>query len=71
MIFVLRGVQSVLGIKEGDDSMSDVAQKVVELFLGVEFVSLVQGGVVVPEVFPDFLVDVVSKGRNQVNCASN
>ena len=71
MIFVLRGVQSVLGIKEGDDSMSDVAQKVVELFLGVEFVSLVQGGVVVTEVFPDFLVYVVSEGRNQVNCASN
>ena len=65
------GVQSVLGIKEGDDSMSDVTQKVMELFLGVEFISLVEGGVVVTEMFPDFLVDVVSEGRNQVNCASN
>ena len=51
--------------------MSDVTQKVMELFLGVEFISLVEGGVVVTEMFPDFLVDVVSEGRDQVNCASN
>ena len=51
--------------------MSDIAQKVMELFLSVEFISLVEGGVVVTEMFPDFLVDVMSEGRNQVYCTSN
>ena len=47
--------------------MTDVAQKFMELFLGIESVSLVEGCVVVTNMFPEFLIDVGSKRRDDVD----
>ena len=38
-----------------------------ELFLGIESVSLVECGVVVTNMFPEFLIDVGSKRRDDVD----
>jgi hypothetical protein len=55
---------SVLGIEECDNTVTEVAQKVVKLLLSVETVSLVERGVVVAYVLEDLLVEVVAKRRD-------
>jgi hypothetical protein len=62
---------SVFCIEEGGESVSDVAQKLMEFFFGVEFVSLVEGGIIVAHVFPDLLIEVVPHRRNHVDCATH
>ena len=59
--------RSIFGIEEGDETVSDVAQKFVELLLGVESVSLVECGIIISDVFPYLLVDVVAKRRDNVD----
>lgn len=64
-------VWSVLCVKEGDDAFTDIAKKIVEFFFSVESVPLSKSGVVVSDMFPDFVVKVTTKGRNQQNSASD
>ena len=47
--------------QEGDESVTHVAQHIVELFLGVKPVVLIQGGVVVADVFIYFSVKTVAQ----------
>lgn len=61
---------SVLGVEEGNETGADIAQKFVEFFLGVESVSLAEDSVVVPEVLPDFVVEVATEGGDQHDGAS-
>lgn len=56
--------RSVFGIEEGDEAVADVVQKLMELLLGVESIPLVEGGVVVADMFPDLLVEVVTERRH-------
>jgi hypothetical protein len=59
--------ESILGIKEGDESISKIAKKIVKLFFSIEPISLIQSGIIVSDVFEDLLVEVVAKGRNHVD----
>lgn len=56
---------SILGIEEGDETVSEVAQKLVKLFLSIEPVALVEGGIVVADMLEDLLVEVVPHGRDE------
>ena len=51
--------------------MADVSKKFVEFFFSVESVALVESRVIITDVFPYFLVEVVSQGRNQDDNAAN
>ena len=55
---------SILGVEEGDDSVTDVAEELVKLLLGVEAIALVEGCVIVAHVLEDLLVEVVAQGRH-------
>jgi hypothetical protein len=57
-------IESILSIEEGDQSVANVAQKVVKLFLSVEPVSLAESGIIVSDVLEDLLVEVVAEGRD-------
>ena len=48
--------------------MSDVAKHVIELLLGVEFLVLAEGGIVISDMLPNLLVESVSQGRNRHDC---
>jgi hypothetical protein len=50
--------------EEGSESVSDIAEHFIELLLGVELLVLSQGGIVVSNVLPDFLVESVSQWGN-------
>ena len=68
MIFVF---VSILGIEESDDSVSNIAEKIVKLFFGAELVALVKGGIVISHVLEDLLVKVVPQGRDQDHNAAH
>ena len=52
--------QSILGIKEGNKSISKIAKKIVKLLLSIEPISLIQCGIIVSNVFEDLLIEVVT-----------
>jgi hypothetical protein len=58
-------IESILGIEEGDDSISDISQKLMKLLLSIESVSLVESGIIVAHVLEEFLIEVMPQGRNQ------
>lgn len=58
-------IESILGIEEGNDSMSNIAQELVKLLLSIEPVPLVESSIVVAHVLEDLLVEVVPQGRDQ------
>lgn len=43
---------SILGIEEGEEAISKVTEELMELFLGIEFVALIESSVVVTNMFP-------------------
>ena len=54
--------------EEGSETVSDVAKHVIELLLGVEFLVLAEGGIVISDMLPNLLVESVSQGRNRHDC---
>lgn len=46
--------------EEGGETVSDVGEHFIELLLSVESLVLSEGGIVVSDVLPDFLVESVS-----------
>lgn len=45
--------------------MSKVGKEFMKLLLSIELVSLIECGVIIPDVLVDLLVEVVSQGRDQ------
>jgi len=43
---------SILGIEEGEKAISKVTKELMELFLSIEFVALIECGVIVTNMFP-------------------
>jgi hypothetical protein len=63
--------QSILGIEEGEDSIAEIGEEVMELLLGIESVSLIEGRIIVANVFEELLVEVVPQGRDQEDHAAH
>ena len=53
--------------EESDESVSDIGEHFIELLLSVEFLILSESGVVISDVFPDFLIESVSQWWNGDN----
>ena len=51
---------SVLGIEECKESVTNIAKELMELFLSVEFVALIQCGIIVSNMFEDFGIEVIA-----------
>jgi hypothetical protein len=62
---------SVFGVKEGDCTVSDVSKELMELFLSIESVALVEGGVVIANMLEELLVEVMTEGRDHEYHTSN
>ena len=52
---------SILGVEEGEKSFAQVSQKVVKFLLGIEFISLIQCGIIIADVFEYFLIEVCAE----------
>jgi len=63
--------ESILGIEEGNKSVSKIAEKIVKLFLSIKPISLIQCGIIVANVLEDLLIEVVAKRRNHVDDSTN
>jgi hypothetical protein len=57
-------IESILSIEEGGESMANIAQKLMKLFLSVESVSLAESGIIVSDVLEDLLVEMVAEWRD-------
>lgn len=68
---MISGWVSVFGVEEGDCTVSDVAEELMELFLSIESVALVEGGVVVANMLEELLVEVMTEGRDHEDHASD
>ena len=68
MIFIC---VSILGIKECDNTVSKIAEKIVKLLFGAELVALVEGCIVISHVLEDLLVEVVPQGRDHDHHAAH
>lgn len=68
---MISGWVSVFGVEEGDCTVSDVAEELMELFLSIESVALVEGGVVVANMLEELLVEVMTEGRDREDHASD
>lgn len=63
--------ESILGIKEGNKSISKIAKEIVKLFFSIEPIPLIEGGIIVANVLEDLLVEVMAERRNHVDHCTN